>query len=43
MYSFFRMMGAFCNTLDSAMQITGTALQAIVVYTGYMIPPIAMQ
>ncbi|KAL4955523.1 ABC-2 type transporter-domain-containing protein [Aspergillus filifer] len=39
MYSFFRAVGAFCASLDVATRITGVAIQALVVYTGYLIPP----
>jgi hypothetical protein len=28
-----------CKSLDSATKITGIALQALIVYTGYLIPP----
>ncbi|RDW93714.1 putative ABC transporter [Aspergillus mulundensis] len=39
MYSFFRAVGAFCGSLDVATRITGVAIQILVVYTGYLIPP----
>jgi ATP-binding cassette subfamily G (WHITE) protein 2 (SNQ2) len=39
MYSFFRGVASVCRTLDSATRITGIAIQALVVYTGYLIPP----
>lgn len=39
MYSFFRGVASVCKTLDSATRITGVAIQALVVYTGYLIPP----
>ena len=39
MYSFFRGVASVCKTLDSATRITGIAIQALVVYTGYLIPP----
>lgn len=39
MYSFFRAVGALCKSLDVATRITGVAIQALVVYTGYLIPP----
>ncbi|KAB8206733.1 ABC-2 type transporter-domain-containing protein [Aspergillus parasiticus] len=39
MYSFFRTIGALCGSLDIATRITGVAIQALVVYTGYLIPP----
>ncbi|QGA18207.1 hypothetical protein EYB26_005891 [Talaromyces marneffei] len=38
-YSFFRAIGALCPSLDVATRITGVSLQALVVYTGYLIPP----
>ncbi|KAI1934830.1 ATP-binding cassette transporter snq2 [Ophidiomyces ophidiicola] len=39
MYSFFRAIGALVASLDVATRITGVAIQALVVYTGYLIPP----
>ncbi|OQE26479.1 hypothetical protein PENSTE_c005G02927 [Penicillium steckii] len=39
MYSFFRALGALCGSLDVATRLTGVAIQALVVYTGYLIPP----
>ncbi|KAL9103677.1 MAG: hypothetical protein Q9163_001303 [Psora crenata] len=39
MYSFFRALGALCKSLDVATRITGVAVQVLVVYTGYLIPP----
>ncbi|KAL3478070.1 ABC-2 type transporter-domain-containing protein [Aspergillus californicus] len=39
MYSFFRAVGSFCGSLDVATRLTGVAIQALVVYTGYLIPP----
>ncbi|KAJ5216103.1 uncharacterized protein N7498_002510 [Penicillium cinerascens] len=39
MYSFFRCLGALCASLDIATRLTGVAIQALVVYTGYLIPP----
>ncbi|KAL4911105.1 hypothetical protein BDW74DRAFT_184620 [Aspergillus multicolor] len=39
MYSFFRAVGAFCGSLDVATRLTGVAIQILVVYTGYLIPP----
>ncbi|KZF21113.1 hypothetical protein L228DRAFT_222166 [Xylona heveae TC161] len=42
MYSFFRSIGALCSSLDVATRITGVAIQALVVYTGYLIPPKSM-
>lgn len=32
-------MGALCKSLDVATRITGVAIQALIVYTGYLIPP----
>lgn len=42
MYSLFRMFGAFSASLDVASRITGVAIQALVVYAGYLIPPSSM-
>jgi ATP-binding cassette subfamily G (WHITE) protein 2 (SNQ2) len=42
MYAFFRAIGALVGSLDSATRITGVAIQALVVYTGYLIPPSKM-
>ena len=42
MYSFFRALGALCNSLDIATRLTGVAIQALIVYTGYLIPPSKM-
>ncbi|KAL4810836.1 ABC-2 type transporter-domain-containing protein, partial [Aspergillus unguis] len=39
MYSFFRTVGSFSASLDVATRLTGVAIQALVVYTGYLIPP----
>jgi ATP-binding cassette subfamily G (WHITE) protein 2 (SNQ2) len=39
MYSFFRAVGATFPTLDAATQVTGVALQILIVYAGYLIPP----
>ena len=39
MYSFFRAVGALVGSLDVATRITGVAIQALIVYTGYLIPP----
>ncbi|KAL2353475.1 ABC-2 type transporter-domain-containing protein [Cryomyces antarcticus] len=39
MYAFFRAIGAMVGSLDVATRITGVAIQALVVYTGYLIPP----
>jgi len=42
MYAFFRGIAAVCKSLDSATRVTGFAIQALVVYTGYLIPPTKM-
>lgn len=42
MYSFFRAVGAWCGSLDVATRFTGVAVQALVTYTGYLIPPAKM-
>ncbi|KAI4230807.1 MAG: hypothetical protein LQ349_006013 [Xanthoria aureola] len=39
MYSFFRAIGSLVGSLDIATRITGVAVQALIVYTGYLIPP----
>ncbi|KAF2020985.1 ABC drug exporter AtrF [Aaosphaeria arxii CBS 175.79] len=39
MYAFFRAIGALVGSLDVATRITGVAIQALIVYTGYLIPP----
>lgn len=39
MYAFFRSIGALVGSLDIATRITGVAIQALIVYTGYLIPP----
>ena len=38
MYSFFRAIGSLSKSLDTATRITGVAIQALIVYTGYLIP-----
>ena len=43
MYSFFRAAGAFCSSLDVATRFTGVAIQALITYTGYLIPPKKMR
>ncbi|KAL9618479.1 MAG: hypothetical protein Q9160_006798 [Pyrenula sp. 1 TL-2023] len=43
MYAFFRAVGALCGSLDIATRITGVAIQALIVYTGYLIPPTKMR
>ncbi|CAK3958660.1 ABC drug exporter [Lecanosticta acicola] len=42
MYAFFRAIGALSGSLDGAARITGVAIQALIVYTGYLIPPSKM-
>lgn len=42
MYSFFRAIGAWCGSLDIATRITGVSIQVLIVYTGYLIPPVKM-
>jgi ATP-binding cassette subfamily G (WHITE) protein 2 (SNQ2) len=42
MYAFFRAIGALVGSLDVATRITGVAIQALIVYTGYLIPPSKM-
>ncbi|KAF2874539.1 ABC-2 type transporter-domain-containing protein [Massariosphaeria phaeospora] len=42
MYAFFRAIGALVGSLDVATRVTGVAIQALVVYTGYLIPPSKM-
>ena len=42
MYAFFRAIGSLVSSLDVATRITGVAIQALVVYTGYLIPPSKM-
>lgn len=42
LYSFFRALASFSASLDVASRLTGIAIQALVVYTGYLIPPGAM-
>lgn len=39
MYSFFRSLGALSGSLDVATRSSGIAIQALIVYTGYLIPP----
>lgn len=39
MYSFFRAIGSLVKSLDVATRITGVAIQILIVYTGYLIPP----
>lgn len=43
MYALFRAIGALCGSLDIATRITGVAIQALIVYTGYLIPPTKMR
>ena len=42
MYAFFRAIGAWSKSLDIASRFTGVAIQASIVYTGYLIPPAKM-
>lgn len=42
MYSFFRAIGSLVKSLDVATRITGIAVQILIVYTGYLIPPAKM-
>lgn len=42
MYAFFRSIGAWTASLDVATRITGVAIQALITYTGYLIPPSSM-
>jgi ATP-binding cassette, subfamily G (WHITE), member 2, SNQ2 len=42
MYAFFRALGALNKSLDNATRITGVAIQALIVYTGYLVPPTKM-
>ncbi|KAF2423406.1 hypothetical protein EJ08DRAFT_596084 [Tothia fuscella] len=42
MYAFFRALGALLGSLDAATRVTGVAIQALIVYTGYLIPPSKM-
>ncbi|KAK5688745.1 ATP-binding cassette transporter snq2 [Elasticomyces elasticus] len=39
MYAMFRAVGSLVGSLDVATRITGVMIQALVVYTGYLIPP----
>ena len=38
-YAMFRAVGSLVGSLDVATRITGVLIQAMVVYTGYLIPP----
>jgi len=42
MYSLFRAIGSLTKSLDIATRITGLAIQILIVYTGYVIPPSKM-
>lgn len=42
-YAFFRAISAWCGTLDTATRFTGVAIQILIVYTGYLIPPSSMR
>jgi ATP-binding cassette, subfamily G (WHITE), member 2, SNQ2 len=39
MYAVFRAIGAWAGSLDNATRVTGVLIQALIVYTGYLIPP----
>ncbi|KAL7624350.1 ATP-binding cassette transporter snq2 [Parahypoxylon ruwenzoriense] len=41
-YAFFRAISAMFKTLDDATKVTGVAVQILIVYTGYLIPPSSM-
>ncbi|KAH7305560.1 ABC-2 type transporter-domain-containing protein [Stachybotrys elegans] len=41
-YAFFRAIAALCKTIDDATRFTGVAVQILIVYTGYLIPPSSM-
>ncbi|KAI1780480.1 ABC-2 type transporter-domain-containing protein [Hypoxylon cercidicola] len=41
-YAFFRAVSSLFKTLDDATKVTGVAIQIIIVYTGYLIPPASM-
>ncbi len=41
-YAFFRAISAVFKTLDDATKVTGVAIQILIVYTGYLIPPSSM-
>ena len=43
MYAFFRAVGALLGSLDAATRVTGVAIQILVVYSGYIIPPAKMR
>ncbi|KAI5303915.1 hypothetical protein KEM56_007064 [Ascosphaera pollenicola] len=43
MYSFFRAIASVCSSLDVATRLTGVSLQALIVYTGYFLPPSRMR
>ena len=43
MYAFFRAIGAVSSSLDAATRVTGVSIQALIVYTGYLIPPAKMK
>ncbi|RYP81362.1 hypothetical protein DL769_002008 [Monosporascus sp. CRB-8-3] len=42
-YAFFRAISAVLETLDDATKVTGVAIQILIVYTGYLIPPSQMR
>ncbi|KAF3925429.1 hypothetical protein ABW21_db0200403 [Orbilia brochopaga] len=39
MYSVFRAVGAWNRNFDNATRVVGVVIQAVIVYTGYLIPP----
>lgn len=41
-YAFFRAIASFSKTMDDATRFTGVAIQILIVYTGYLIPPESM-
>lgn len=42
MYAFFKAVASLVGSLDVATRVTGLAIQVLVVYTGYLIPPSKM-
>ena len=43
MYSFFRAIASLVISLDVATRLTGVSIQALILYTGYLIPPQKMR
>ncbi|KAK7421621.1 ATP-binding cassette transporter snq2 [Neonectria punicea] len=41
-YAFFRLISAWCGTMDVSTRFTGLSIQILIVYTGYLIPPDSM-